>query len=183
MLVTVAERERVEKDTIRVFRDTASAFGSRDGLNSMVDALIAGQLAKIYVEHADRLSRVPALTRLLEHLAKKSGIQLVALDRDESVDEMKNAMLELVEFCTVLANRTNARKQAERRKKILDPQTLDFIRREIAGGRGIRETVERANQEGHRTQNGEPISYRVVQRLPVKIGRPTSSCGIAQHLR
>jgi hypothetical protein len=49
------------------------------------------------------------------------------------------------------------------------PETIDFIRREIAGGRAIRETAQLANKEGHRTTKGEPISYRVVQRYLSKV--------------
>ena len=65
----------------------------------MVDALIEGKIEKIYVEHADRLSRVPALTRLVEHLAKKNGATIIALDREaDNVDETKNNLLELIEF-------------------------------------------------------------------------------------
>jgi predicted site-specific integrase-resolvase len=69
MLVTVAAREGIPQDSIKVFKDVASAFGDRSaGLNPMVDELIEGKIEKIYVEHQDRLSRVPALTRLVEHL-------------------------------------------------------------------------------------------------------------------
>ena len=171
MLATVAEREGIEQGEIKVYRDVASAFGDRSaGLNPMVDTLIEGKIEKIYVEHQDRLSRVPALTRLVEHLAKKNGATIIALDRDtENVDETKNNLLELIEFVTVLANRANGRKAADRKRKVLSPETIEFIRREVAQGRGIKDTVEKANRAGHRTEKGDKLSYRVVGRYLNKV--------------
>lgn len=169
MLENVSQREGVKREDILVFTDTASAFGARPGLNAMTDALLAGRLTKIYVEHMDRLSRVASLSRLLEHLARKSGTQIVALDRDETVDEMKNSMLELVEYVTVIANRSSARKGAERRTKHLDPNTLNFIRCELASGRSIQAAILKANAAGYRTIKGEPISYRVALRHVNKV--------------
>jgi hypothetical protein len=163
-LDTVAEREGIARDSIKVYRDIASAFGQRDGLNNMVDDLIEGRISRIYVEHQDRLSRVPGLTRLVEHLAKSRGVSIVALDREENVDEVKNNLLELVEFVTVLANRTNGRKGADTVRKTLTPDGLDFVRHEIASGRGLKEVVARANERGLRTEKGQQISVRTVRR-------------------
>ena len=73
MLETVSEREKVERGELKVYRDVASSFGERPGLNALIDDLIAGKVERIWVECADRLSRVPALTRLVEHLAKHMG--------------------------------------------------------------------------------------------------------------
>jgi putative resolvase len=164
LLDTVAEREGIARDSIKVYRDIASAFGQRDGLNNMVDDLIEGRISRIYVEHQDRLSRVPGLTRLVEHLAKSRGVSIVALDREENVDEVKNNLLELVEFVTVLANRTNGRKGADTVRKTLTPDGLDFVRHEIASGRGLKEVVARANERGLRTEKGQQISVRTVRR-------------------
>lgn len=170
MLSEVAQRENVEEGGIRVFKDIASAFGTRKGLNKLTDAMLAGEVSKVYVEHQDRLSRVPALSRLLEHLASRNNVEIVALDREEeNPDELKNSMLELVEFVTVLANRTNARKQAERKRKRLSAETIQFIREELAQGRGLSETVEKANRLGHRTERGGEISYHVARTHLVKL--------------
>ena len=58
MVAAVCEKEGVEKGELKLYRDVASAFGRRDGLNLLNDDLIGGKVGKIYVEHADRLSRV-----------------------------------------------------------------------------------------------------------------------------
>jgi len=191
MLVMTAERENIEQGAIRVYKDVASAFGERPALNSMVNDLLEGKIARIYVENADRLSRVPALTRLMEHLARQNHVKIVALDR-EDVDDVKSAMLELVEFVTVLANRTNGRKGADRQRRVLSPEALEFIRREVANGRGIRETVLAAKNAGLKTERGETISYGVARRylnravatmLPVENTRNTFGEFVGKHLR
>jgi hypothetical protein len=70
----------------------------------------------------------------------------------------------LIEFVTVLANRTNGRKGADRIRKVLTPEALDFVRREVGAGRGLRDTVLKANQLGLKTERGERISLRAVSR-------------------
>jgi len=82
----------VGRDTIVVYKDVASSFGNREGLNRLVDAIIEGKVKRLYCEYQDRLSRVPALTRLVEHLAKRYGVTIVCLDTEEtSEDELQGA--------------------------------------------------------------------------------------------
>ena len=92
---------------------------------------------------------------------------------------------------TVLANRTNARKAAERKRKVLTADGLEWVR-EIASGRGIKDTVAKANKMGFKTEKGEPLTYRVVQRymstvvksmLPVEDARNTFAEFVSEHLK
>jgi len=170
MLTVVAEREGVDQSALIVFQEIASSFGERPKLNSLIDAICSQQVKRIYVEHQDRLSRVPALTRMVEHLCKKNDVELICLDREETQpDEMANAMSELVEFCQVICNRMSSRKQAERKREVLPPECLDFVRVELAKGRSIRDVCARATEAGFKTEKGQPPSYRVIRRYLQRI--------------
>ena len=94
------------------------------------------------------------------------------MDREaENVDETKNNLLELIEFVTVLANRANGRKSGDRKRKVLSPEAIEFVRRELASGRGIRDVLRRAHALGLRTEKGETFSYAVIRRYTSQVVR------------
>lgn len=165
MLAHVATAEGIEPEAIKVYQDCASSFGSRVGLNQLVDDLIANRVRVIYAEHADRFSRVKALTCLLEHLCEKQKVPLRLLDRDEqNLDESAALVADLISFATVIVNRNSSRRQAERRREVLSPEGLDFIRKQLASGRSVEQTCKMANDAGFRTVKGAPIGLKVIYR-------------------
>lgn len=165
LLTEVSRREGIKRDKITVYKDVASSFGNREGLNRLVDAIIDGRVKRLYCEYQDRLSRVPALTRLVEHLAKRYGVQIVCLDTEEiSEDELQGAMKELLAYTTVISNRINARKSTLVTRKNLTPETLARmveLRRENVSLKDIARLLE---QEGHVTSKGDPVSYALVRK-------------------
>ena len=118
LLGEVSQREGLDEGEISVFKDVASSFGSRSGLNSFVDSVIARKVKRLYCEYQDRLSRVPALTRLVEHLCQRYGVEIVCLDKQETnPDDLQAAMAELLSFATVVANRISSQKSKAARQK------------------------------------------------------------------
>lgn len=163
LLEEVSTRENCDPSSLVVYKEIASSFGNRPQLNKLIDAVIKGEVSAIYVEHGDRLSRVASLTRLVEHLCKKHHVQIIALDKEQDdPDEMKANMAELVEFVHVISCRTIARRTAERRRKKLSPETVEFLKRHITQGWGLKEIARLLNESGFKTECGKQISYRVV---------------------
>lgn len=165
LLEAVAERENVKQEEIEVIEDIASAFGNRRGLNLLIDHVLAGHANKIFVEYQDRLSRVPALTRLLQHLCSKRGVQIIALDREEdNPNELQAAMLELVEFTTVLSNRINGRKSKGRERVKIDDRVLGRAYHLRLQGYGHKAIADALTKKGYRDQNGEPFTRGFIRR-------------------
>ena len=107
----VSKTEGIEADAIPVYQDCASAFGNRDNLNRLVDAMLDGEVTKVYATYADRISRVPALTRMIEHIARRCNVELVFLDVEETDPTEQNEWVkELVAYITVISNRVSAAK-------------------------------------------------------------------------
>lgn len=170
LLASVSEREGIEQGAIEVFTEIGSSFGDRPKLNALISQVIKGRIERIYCENADRLSRMAALTRMIEHLCKEHHTELVCLDREElNPDEQQQSMMELVEYVHVLSVRSQSRKAAERKRKVLTPEALEAIRTYQAQGLAIKHSVDKANANGFTTEKGEPISYRVVQRYLSRI--------------
>ena len=48
LLTEVSQREGVAQEEIRVFKDVASSFGDRIGLNNLIDTVISGTTKKVY---------------------------------------------------------------------------------------------------------------------------------------
>ena len=144
MIQVVCEREHVDPTGIRLFQDVASSFGARKGLTDLVEAMIRGEVSSVWSEHRDRFSRVPALTKLVQALADARGIAVHFVDQEEKdPNEVKNGLEELLEFATVIANRTNSRKQADRRRIMLSAEVVRLALEMKEQGRTIREIVEK----------------------------------------
>lgn len=71
LLAEVSVREGIEPSAITLYSDVASSFGSRPGLSKLVDDIIDGRVRNVYCEYLDRLSRVPGLTHLINHLGNR----------------------------------------------------------------------------------------------------------------
>lgn len=163
LLAAVTEREECDASALKVYSEIASSFGNRPQLNKLVDDICDAKVSRIYVEHGDRLSRVASLTRLVEHLCRKHHVQIIALDVEEQdQDQMKSDLKELVEFVHVISCRTIARRVAERRRKKLSPETVQFLKERISEGWGLKDVTRLLNQSGFKTEDGKKISYRVV---------------------
>jgi len=164
LLSEVSERENCDASELVVYQEIASSFGNRPQLNKLIDAVINRKISRIYVEHGDRLSRVASLTRLVEYLCRSHQVEIVALDREQDEDDMKANMAELVEFVHVISCRTIARRTAERRRKKLSPECVEFLKKHIQEGWGLKEIARLLNASGFKTEDGKRISYKVVWR-------------------
>ena len=120
----MSSREGIESEAIAVYSDVATSFGSRDGLNRLVDDIIDGKVKKIYCEYLDRLSRVPGLTHLINHLCKRYGVEVIALDLEDS-EENEIYQKELLGFLTVWCNRQSAMKSRKVTVKGVSPEALE----------------------------------------------------------
>jgi len=156
----VSEREGIDANVIPVYEDCASAFGNREQLNRLVDAMLDGQVKRIYCEYLDRLSRVPALTALIEHLAKRNGVEVVCLDVEETDPTEQDAWIkELISYITVVSNRVSAAKSRKVTVKQLSEATLSRLFALRNQGYSLTQVTALAKKEGLRTKDGEPLSY------------------------
>jgi putative resolvase len=163
LLQEVASREGLKADAIAVYSDVASSFGSRDGMNKLVDDIIDGKIRKVYCEYLDRLSRVPGLTHLLNHLCKRYGVEVIALDLEDTEDG-EIYQKELLGFLTVWCNRQSAMKS---RKVTVKGVSADALTRMVAlrqKGLTLIEITKRLEKEGFKTSHGDAISYCLVRK-------------------
>lgn len=86
----VSQRETLAPESIPLFQDCASSFGERKALNALVDAMLDGKVRKVYVLYMDRLSRVPSTTSLLEHIARRCNVEIIALETENNDEEEDN---------------------------------------------------------------------------------------------
>ena len=107
---TIADREAIAADAVSIRKECCSSFGERKVLNQLILDVIGGKVKRIYVEHWNRLSRTMALNKMIEFLAETYGVEIVALDREESPDELANNLQELLDFVQVLSCRQAAQK-------------------------------------------------------------------------
>lgn len=176
LLSEVAEREGIERGEIQVYKDVASSFGNREGLNNLVEAIIGGKVTRIYCEFQDRLSRVPALTRLIESLAGARGVEIIHLDKEEKdADSLQDAMKELLDYCTVVSNRISAAKSRKVTFKELEPQTVARIIELRETGHNVSEIYRLLESEGHKATTGMGKTSRVSM---MKIRRVIESGGM-----
>lgn len=120
----VAAREGISPRRITIYKDVASSYGDRPGLNQLVEDVISGKVARIYCEYADRLSRVPSLTRLVESLCRNRGVDIVILNREETADIVQQAMLELVKFSQVIGCKISGQRGADATRRELSQEQL-----------------------------------------------------------
>ena len=151
----VSEREGLSKNELMIYSDVASAFGTRNGLNQLVDGILMGEVMRVYVEYQDRLSRVPALTRLLEHLCKGKGVEIIAVDREEKdASELQSGMMELIEYVTVISNRISGAKGGKQTQVEMPPEILKEAYELKKAGLSIREIGRRFIAKGYKDQRG-----------------------------
>jgi predicted site-specific integrase-resolvase len=162
----VGNREGVSPKAFPVYSDVASSFGNREGLNKLIDAMLEGRVKKIYCEYLDRLSRTPALTHLIEHLAKRQGVEIVCLDIEETdPTELEYLTKELIAFITVVSNRVSAAKSRKVTVKEVEEGTLQRLFAMRGEGLSLTAIWKEAKASGLTTAKGEALSYYKIKEL------------------
>ena len=162
----VSEREGVSPEALPIDTEGASSFGIRPGVYALVDSMLEGRIKKIYCEYLDRLSRTPSLTYLIQHLAKRHGVEVICLDIEETnPEELEYLTKELISFITVVSNRVSAAKSRRVTVKEVDEETLKRIFELRGQGCSYVSITKKIKAEGLRTVDGEEISYSKVTRL------------------
>jgi len=156
----VADREQLEKGSIKVYKEVCSSYGTRPVLNGMIEDMISGQISKIFVENKDRFSRVESTTSLIESLAKNRGIEIIYLDCEETdLDELQAGMMELVAFAGIITARVNASKSRKVTLKEIKPEDIETIIKLRQTGLTVKEIKTRVDGLGLTTSKGDLISY------------------------
>lgn len=159
----VATRENMPIDSIPVYSDVASSFGSRDSLNRLVDDIIDGRIKKIYCEYLDRLSRVPGLTHLINHLCDRYAVEVVCLDMEDT-ETQDVYQAELLNFLTVWCNRRSSDKAKKVVEKNLDEKGIARLFELRNKGNKIKDCFAQLNKEGFTDSKGGPVSYGTVRK-------------------
>lgn len=164
LLEEVSKREGVAPKCLPIYKDVASSFGDREGLNKLVDAMLNGQIKRLYVEYLDRLSRIGALTSLLEHIAARCGVELVYLDVEtKDPTELQYMADELIAYITVVANKVSAAKSRTVTVKHLSEDTIKALLGYRKSGLSLTAIWNKANADGLTTEKGDKLSYYMVK--------------------
>ncbi len=172
MLEWVHDHFSLALTDVLVVEDVASAFGARVGLQKVVDGIIRGEIGRVVAEHQDRLSRVGSELRLLEHLAKTYGCELL-FAKQTIQDESDQAFMvrELVDFVTVICNRISSKKAADLARADVPDEVLARARELLQEGYGLTRALARLREEGYSSHiQGEPrpITYHVLRKRLVE---------------
>lgn len=163
--------QEVKEGEYLLVTDVASSFGSREGLNKVVDLVLSRSISVVYVEVVDRWSRMASERRLLEHLMEENGVKLVcATQTIEDPSEQSWLMTEMLDYLTVCCNRVSSSKAARvNRTQFKDEAGLiRRIEEFLSQGWGLYSVVQRLNDEGWTCNvKGEerPLNYSVVRKL------------------
>lgn len=166
LLEQVSTLEECPQSEIRTYRDVCSSFSQREGLERLLSDMLDGKgIRKIYVENFNRWSRVPAMTKVLEFLARRAGVELVALDLSEEKDpdSLQADVRELVDFVTVLACRSASRKSKLVTVKGLQQETIARMVELRKANTPLKEITRILKEEGHKTSHGDHLSYFLVK--------------------
>jgi hypothetical protein len=128
--------------------------------------------------YLDRLSRVPALTRLLEHVCKRFGVAIVALDTEDSEDQAI-WQKELLGYITVWCNRQSAQKSVVVCRKDLSPECVARAIELRKRGFHVKAIYRRLGAEGFKTSHGDAPSYGKVLQLLDGNGVETALTSVA----
>lgn len=154
----------VNDDRLTIIQDVASAFGNRPGLQKVVDAIIDGKCSHVVYEFSDRLSRTSSEKRLLEHLANRFGVQLVAAKETIEAEEKSYFVSELVDYVTVVANKISGRKGGETVRMEVSADARSRIIDLYRQGLNQQQTLAKVQSEGFRCEKtGKLISMHCVR--------------------
>lgn len=160
------EAESIDPEAIPLYSDCASSFGERKALNALVDAMLDGKVRKVYVLYMDRLSRVPSTTSLLEHIARRCNVEIIALEAENNDAEEDNFFIqELIAFITVISNRVSAAKSRKVTVKNVDGDTTKTLAKWRSEGLSLTAIWKRAKKEGLTTEAGDSLSYYKIKEL------------------
>lgn len=153
----VAAREGCSPRSVQVFSDTASSYGDRPGLNALVEKVIDGKVSRVYVEYADRLSRVPSLTRLVESICRNRGVDIVVIQKEETEDIVQTAMMELVKFAQVIGCKISGQRGANATKREITQEQLREAYLMKKSGLSFKGIGREAEKRGWTDQRGKAL--------------------------
>ena len=154
----------VESGKLLLVSDIASAFGSRRGLENVVDLMMEGKLSHLCVEFSDRLSRTSSEKRLLEFLAKKHNVEILAARQTMPEDEKTFFVKELVDFIQVVANKSAAMKAADLTRIEITPEAESRIMQLYSEGHTLTKIAAILKDENITCpKTGKFISYDVLR--------------------
>lgn len=150
-----------------MFCDTGSGMNpDRKSFNRMLDRILNQEFkgSPLLITYRERLIRFNF--QLVEKVCRFGGVKIVILDRDE--DEEKDLMVEVAEDVTALIGhmhaRLNGQKAARTNTKRLSKETIALAIQMHQSGEAWWKVVERLNAAGHRTANGDRITYHLLKK-------------------
>jgi putative resolvase len=150
-----------------IYSDIGSGMNDqRKNLGKLINKVLAGEYqgSPLLLTYRERLTRFNF--GIFERLMIFGGVKIVILDKDE--DEEKDLMVEIAEDVTALIGhmhaRLNGQKAARTNTKRLDKTTIEVAVKLNQQGIAWWGIVEKLKSAGHRTLNGDVISYHVLKR-------------------
>ena len=154
----VCKREGCKPEDLEIISECCSSMSAnRKGLNKLVELMIKGSVKRIYLTYWDRISRSPAQTGLIEHIARMNRVEIVCVDEQEDLDAHSEMVKEVLNLITVFANRASSAKAAKLRAKTYSPETVERIAQLHKGKHSIKRIGEILAKENILTEQGTPI--------------------------
>jgi hypothetical protein len=161
----VAKAEDVSREEVVIYQDNASAYGDRAGMNTMVEEIISGKISRIYILWEDRLSRSPCLTRLLESICEKRGVEIICIEPEcTDEDELQIAFQEALHLINIVVNKKNGRRGGAVTKKSMSDETLKLCYEMYRDGCSVRQIESELASRGIKDEKtGQPFKRGVIQ--------------------
>jgi DNA invertase Pin-like site-specific DNA recombinase len=163
-----AETEGIDESELLVFQDVASSFAdTRQGLNRLLDAIIAGQVSRLYVLQQDRLARLGCVLGIVNHFAEQHGVEIVYLDDETDKDEAVSDWQDLMVIIANTIQHANAKmaglKSAKVVTKRMDQVTVDAAKKLRAEGLGLDEIADKLNADGHVLTRQDGTTHKITR--------------------
>jgi predicted site-specific integrase-resolvase len=150
----------------KVYSEVASGSNSdRVQLNRLIDAMLAGQVSTLVLEHEDRLSR--GSYGIIARLAEKCGVKIVVTNNGDESGKRKTDSEELMEDIKSLFVLYNARqcgrRAGERARFIAPPGMRERVAALYGAGMSFREMKKTLPAEGWKCANtGKVVTDHMV---------------------
>jgi hypothetical protein len=158
--------ERFPGQTPKVFSEVASGSNSdRVQLNRLIDAILAGQVGTLVIEHEDRLSR--GSYGIIARLAEKCGVRIVVTNNGDESGKRKTDSEELMEDIKSLFVLYNARqcgrRAGERARFVCPPGMRERVAVLYGAGMSFREMKKTLPAEGWKCANtGKTVTEHMI---------------------
>ena len=173
VMAHICEVHQCEPKDVLLYREVNSSFTSRKVLNRLVKDIIAGKISHLYCEHMDRLSRVGALTRLIEFFCEEAGTEIICLDKSINKENASFDVAELIAFLGAISAKSCGKRGGLEVFRSVSSDCEIVVREYVLAGCDVQQILRHVQEAGFTSTNKRgienKISRRILQRLVSQI--------------